>query len=143
MEMIISSSAEDTYNAGAKIALYLKPNDVIALIGDVGAGKTVFTKGIAKGLDINEVVSSPTFTLLKEYDGRFKLCHFDVYRITDVDEMFETGFFEHMENDGVIVVEWADIIDEILPKKHIKISIEKTGDNERIINIEKIDREII
>ncbi|MBO4461473.1 MAG: tRNA (adenosine(37)-N6)-threonylcarbamoyltransferase complex ATPase subunit type 1 TsaE, partial [Lachnospiraceae bacterium] len=93
---------------------------------DLGVGKTVFTKGFGAGLDIEEPINSPTFTIIQVYDeGRLPLYHFDVYRIGDVEEMDEIGFDEYVYGDGVSLIEWANLIEEIIPKKHTEILIEK------------------
>lgn len=125
--MIIETrNEEETYVAGMKIGNEAKPGDVIALIGDLGVGKTIFTKGIAKGLKIDEIVNSPTFTILQIYDsGRMPLYHFDVYRISDIEEMEEIGYTEYFYGDGVCLIEWANLIEDILPPDYKKITIEK------------------
>ncbi|MCQ2081560.1 MAG: tRNA (adenosine(37)-N6)-threonylcarbamoyltransferase complex ATPase subunit type 1 TsaE [Lachnospiraceae bacterium] len=103
-----------------------KKGDVYTLIGDLGVGKTVFTQGFAKGLGITEYVNSPTFTILQVYDeGRLSLNHFDVYRIGDVSEMDEIGFDDYVYSDGVSLIEWANLIEEILPDQYTRITIQK------------------
>ncbi|MBQ0079124.1 MAG: tRNA (adenosine(37)-N6)-threonylcarbamoyltransferase complex ATPase subunit type 1 TsaE [Eubacterium sp.] len=121
---------EETNAFGAELAEKLKPGDVIAMVGDLGTGKTTLTKAIAKGLGIEDVITSPTFTIVKEYDdGRLPLYHFDVYRIGDIDEMYELGYEEYFYGQGVSVVEWADIIEELIPEDAIRLNIEY-GENE-------------
>ena len=132
----ISGSSEDTFNIGREFAGQLKPGDTVALNGVLGAGKTVFVKGIAAGLNIPDMVTSPTFTIVKEYSGDVKLYHFDVYRITSEEEMEETGYYECLE-DGICIIEWAELIENILPEKCIRIMIEHTGDSTRRITIER------
>ena len=106
-----------------------RPGEVYTLIGDLGVGKTVFTKGLAAGLGIKEPVSSPTFTILQEYEeGRLPFYHFDVYRIGDVEEMDEIGYEDYFYGDGVCLIEWADLIREILPEHYKEIRIEKDLD---------------
>lgn len=132
-----SFSAEDTFALGEKIAKASKPGDVILLNGDLGTGKTVFTKGFGKGLAIEEPVSSPTFTILQIYDsGRMPLYHFDVYRIADVEEMDEIGYEDYFYGQGVTLIEWASLIEEILPEKRTEITIEK--DIEKGVDYRKI-----
>ena len=125
---------EETYAFGAKLAKKLKPGTVIAMVGDLGTGKTTLTKAIAKGLGVKETITSPTFTIVKEYeDGRMPLYHFDVYRIGDIDEMYELGYEEYFYGQGVCIVEWADIIEELIPDDAIRINIEYgTNEGERI-----------
>lgn len=121
---------QQTEAFGRNLAARLKPGDVIALTGDLGTGKTTLTKAIAHGLGISEVITSPTFTIVKEYeDGRLPLYHFDVYRIGDPDEMFELGYEEYFYGDGVCVIEWADLIEDLLPEEAIRIQLEY-GQNE-------------
>lgn len=121
-----SFSCEDTYNFGKKLGSEATPGQIYTLIGDLGVGKTVFTQGFAKGLGIEDTVNSPTFTILQIYDeGRLTLNHFDVYRIGDVSEMDEIGFDEYVYSDGVSLIEWANLIEEILPKEYTQILIEK------------------
>ena len=126
-EFVIESfSAEDTYRCGYEYGQKARRGQVYCLYGDLGVGKTVFTQGFAKGLGIEEPVSSPTFTIVQEYeDGRLPLYHFDVYRISDPDEMYEVGFDDYVEGDGVCFIEWAGLIEEILPECRTEITIEK------------------
>ncbi len=132
MKKIFESVNEQaTYQYALNMGKEAKPGQIIALVGDLGTGKTVFSKGFAKGLGIDEVVSSPTFTLLQVYEsGRLPLYHFDVYRIGDVSEMDETGYEDCFYGKGVTLIEWAELIEEILPEKIIKITIEKDDDME-------------
>lgn len=121
-----SKSTEDTFEIGMRLGEMAKAGEVYTLTGDLGVGKTVFTQGFAKGLGIEESVNSPTFTILQIYeDGRLPLYHFDVYRIGSVDEMDETGFEEYIMGEGVSLIEWADLIEEILPEDRTRILIEK------------------
>lgn len=121
-----SKSAKDTFQIGMRLGQMAEAGEVYTLTGDLGVGKTVFTQGFAKGLDIEQAVNSPTFTILQIYEsGRLPLYHFDVYRIGSVDEMDETGFEEYMMGEGVSLIEWADLIEEILPEKCTRILIEK------------------
>lgn len=121
-----SSSEQETFALGEKIGKEAVPGSVYALLGDLGVGKTVFTKGFAKGLGISEHVSSPTFTILQVYDeGRLPLYHFDVYRIGDPEEMEEIGYEDYFFGDGVCLVEWANLIEELMPEQTTWIRIEK------------------
>jgi tRNA threonylcarbamoyladenosine biosynthesis protein TsaE len=124
--VIESNSKEETYNAGVQLGQNAAPGQVYCIYGDLGVGKTIISKGVAAGLGITEVVNSPTFTIVKEYDeGRLPLYHFDVYRIGDVDEMDEIGYNEMVYGDGVCLIEWANLIEEILPDTYTRIDIEK------------------
>lgn len=121
-----SFKAEDTYNIGRELAQQCKPGDVLLLDGDLGVGKTVFTKGFGRGLGIEEPISSPTFTIMQIYEeGRLPLYHFDVYRIADVEEMDEIGYEDYFYGEGVCLIEWATLIQELLPKNAISVKIEK------------------
>ncbi len=125
--MIIKNEME-TAAFGMDLGRRVCSGTVIALTGDLGAGKTTLTKAIAQGLGIADMITSPTFTLVKEYgSGRLPLYHFDVYRIGDVDEMYELGYEEYFYGNGVCVVEWADLIEELLPENAIRIQIEYGG----------------
>lgn len=119
-------SADETYEYGRKMGEEARPGDVYCLTGELGVGKTVFTQGFAAGLGIREGVSSPTFTIVQEYEeGRMPFYHFDVYRIGDVEEMEEIGFEEYIYGEGVCLIEWADLIREILPQDFVGICVEK------------------
>lgn len=123
---IESLKTEDTYQAGFLLGKQAKPGEIYCLSGDLGVGKTVFTQGFAKGLQIEEPVSSPTFTIIQEYEeGRLPFYHFDVYRISDIAEMDEIGYEDYFYGGGVCLIEWADLIEEILPKNITTITIEK------------------
>ena len=124
--VIETNSPEETFRAGKELGEIAEPGQVFTLTGDLGVGKTVFTQGLAKGLGIEESVNSPTFTIVQVYDGgRLPFYHFDVYRIGDVEEMDEVGFEDYVMGDGVSLIEWANLIEEILPKKRTDILIEK------------------
>ena len=125
--MIFESFCEaDTFELGVKIGKEAKPGDVYTLIGDLGVGKTALTKGVAQGLGIREPISSPTFTIVQVYDeGRIPFYHFDVYRIGDVEEMDEIGYEDYVDGEGVSLIEWANLIEEILPDHFTEIKIEK------------------
>ena len=135
-----SHSREETIKFAANLAAKSKPGDVYTLTGDLGVGKTVFAKGFAKGLGVTEPVTSPTFTIVQEYlSGRLPFFHFDVYRIADPDEMEETGFYDYLDRGGVVLIEWAELIEDILPLPRTSIKIEKdlNGDDDyRLITVE-------
>ena len=141
MEEILTKSAGETFALGERIAESLKAGDVIALSGDLGVGKTVFSQGIASGLGISDIVCSPTFTILQEYhSGRLPLYHYDVYRLGDPSEMEEIGYLDYFYGDGVCLVEWAEQIEELLPETCIRVTIEKLpeeGDDLRRIRVER------
>lgn len=119
-------SPQETAELGMRLGKAAKPGDVYALTGDLGTGKTVFTQGIAKGLGITEPVSSPTFTIVQIYEGaRMPLYHFDVYRIGDIEEMDEIGYEDYIYGDGLALIEWSNLITEILPSRRTDIAIEK------------------
>ena len=119
-------SAAETHAIGKKIGETAKPGDVYTLVGDLGVGKTVFTQGIADGLGITEPVSSPTFTIVQVYEeGRMPFYHFDVYRIGDIEEMDEIGYEDYFYGEGLCMIEWANLIEEILPDKRYDVTIEK------------------
>jgi len=124
--IVDSNSTEETYNLGKKLGMEAKPGMVYTLVGDLGVGKTVFTQGFADGLGITEPVNSPTFTIVQVYDeGRLPFYHFDVYRIGDSEEMYEVGYEEYVYGDGVSLIEWANLIEDILPKNYTSVTIEK------------------
>lgn len=131
MYEIISNNPETTYSIGKQVGQLLEPNDLLLLEGDLGAGKTTFTKGLAAGLEIKKNVNSPTFTIIKEYKGRLPLFHMDVYRIEDAFE--DLGFDEYFECGGVTVIEWAHMIKEQLPDEHLTVFIYHKGDERRKI----------
>ena len=139
MEKIaVLKTPQETEALGIELAKELQPGAVIALTGDLGAGKTHLTKAIAKGLGITETLTSPTFTIVCEYDsGRLPLYHFDVYRINDTDELFEIGFEEYLHRGGVCIIEWADLLEEgLLPEETIYINMAYAeGETERICTI--------
>ena len=126
VKIIESYSPEDTLNLGREMGKNAQPGDVYTLIGDLGVGKTVFTQGIAEGLEIEESICSPTFTIVQVYEeGRMPFYHFDVYRIGDVEEMDEIGYEDYFYGEGLCMIEWANLIEEILPSKRKEITIEK------------------
>lgn len=118
-------SFEETVELGKKFGRILKPGDVVCLSGDLGTGKTAFTNGIAKELGIDSYITSPTFTLVNEYQGKYPLYHFDVYRIADPEEMFDIGFEEYLNGEGITIIEWGELIWPILPSDIIRVNIGK------------------
>lgn len=140
--MIIESfETKDTYELGRKLGKEAKPGQVLCLYGDLGVGKTVFTQGFAKGLEIEEPISSPTFTIVQIYEeGRLPFYHFDVYRIGSIDEMDEIGYENYVYGTGVCLIEWANLIEEILPDHYTTVVIEKDlnrGFDYRKISVEE------
>ncbi len=121
-----TNSEEETREVGRKLSSFAAPGSVYTLTGDLGVGKTVFTQGFAEGLGVTEAVNSPTFTIVQEYEeGRIPFYHFDVYRIADPDELEMIGFDDYIDGDGVSLIEWANLIWDILPEKRVDILIEK------------------
>lgn len=139
------NTINETTKLGSNLGKMLKPGDVICLTGDLGTGKTHITKGIALGLGITDIITSPTFNIVNEYTtGRLKLNHFDVYRVSDPDEIYEIGFDDYIYSDAVSIIEWANYIEEILPSEFIYINIEKNlkkGENYRKITIKTYPKE--
>lgn len=143
IKVIESFSPDDTLELGRSMGKAAEPGDVYTLIGDLGVGKTVFTQGIAEGLEIDESICSPTFTIVQVYEeGRMPFYHFDVYRIGDVEEMDEIGYEDYFYGDGLCMIEWANLIEEILPSRRKEITIEKDlekGFDYRRITIKEIE----
>ena len=135
----ILKNLDETRRFGQELASYLTPNTIIALTGDLGAGKTTLSKAIAQGLGVTETLTSPTFTIVCEYDtGRLPLYHFDVYRVNDSEELFEIGFEDYLHRGGVCLIEWANLLEEgLLPEGIITINLEYgDSEDERILTIE-------
>lgn len=130
------SSLKETEEFGIKLGKLLKSGDIVCLNGDLGAGKTTMTKSIGLGLGVDEYITSPTFTLINMYRGRTVVYHFDVYRLVEVEELYDIGFDEYFYGDGVCIIEWAEKIEKLLPEERLDIYIEK-GNNpdERILHI--------
>ena len=145
IKIIESFSAEETLELGRRMGRNARPGDLYTLIGDLGVGKTVFTQGIAEGLDIEESICSPTFTIVQVYEeGRMPFYHFDVYRIGDVEEMDEIGYEDYFYGEGLCMIEWANLIEEILPSTRKEIIIEKDlqkGFDYRKITIKEINED--
>lgn len=138
---IRTTSPEETSALAEKLGTLLDAGDVVTLEGDLGAGKTTFTKGLAKGLGVKRVVNSPTFTIIKEYKGRVPFYHMDVYRLEDSDE--DLGFEEYFDGEGVTVVEWARFIADRLPEDRLNINISRTGDEDRELKLNPVGERFI
>ncbi|MBP5164302.1 MAG: tRNA (adenosine(37)-N6)-threonylcarbamoyltransferase complex ATPase subunit type 1 TsaE [Lachnospiraceae bacterium] len=138
----VSASPEETEAVAAELAKEVSAGSIYTLSGDLGAGKTVFAKGFAKGLGISSPVTSPTFTLVNEYhEGRLPLFHFDVYRLGEAEELYDTGFFDYLSRGGVCLIEWAERVEEIIPKPYFSIVIEKDlsrGEDFRSITLKEM-----
>ena len=140
MHSYTTNCEAETFELAKKIAKNLKPGDVLALYGDLGCGKTVFARGIAAGLGIEDEVTSPTFALVHEYHGsENSLYHFDMYRVSGYESLCSTGFFDYMDMRGILLIEWSENIEEHLPEDAIKITIERTGDDTRQITVENLN----
>ena len=139
MKQIKTCSPDETMLAGKALGDILNRGDIVCLTGDLGTGKTAFTNGIARALGIEDYITSPTFTIVNEYKTEVPLYHFDVYRISDPDEMYDIGFEEYLYGDGVVVIEWAELIKDILPDDLIWVKIDKdlnSGFEKRVIGID-------
>lgn len=136
MQIYAANTADDTFSIGESLGQSVRQGDVIALYGGLGAGKTVFAKGIAKGLGVSEDVTSPTFTLLRQYKGRLTLCHFDLYRIEDEQELEHIGFYDYLGADNVCVIEWPENALELTAT--IIVRIEGSGSEQRRIEVEEM-----
>lgn len=140
MQKIITASPAETEALGEKIAARLSGGEVLALFGGMGMGKTAFTRGLARGLGVADGVSSPTFALVHEYHGRLSVYHFDMFRVTDWDDLYSTGFFDYLESGGVLVIEWSENIEGALPVNAVRIEIQNgAAENERIFQIEGME----
>ena len=134
--LIQTHSAEETRTLGEKLSGRLQAGDVVVLEGELGAGKSELARGIARGLGVKETVTSPSFTILNVYEsGRIPLYHFDWYRLESAEELYELGMDEYLGGDGIAVVEWAERCPEVVPEGSMRIRIEATGEDERIIEI--------
>jgi tRNA threonylcarbamoyladenosine biosynthesis protein TsaE len=135
MVKIHLENEEKTKDIGYKLGKLLDKKSILCLIGDLGAGKTTLTQSIAKGLEVDDYITSPTFTIVNEYDGRIPLYHFDVYRIGSSDEMYDIGFDEYINSDGVCIIEWANLIEDILPDEYLYIDLKyKENGREMILS---------
>ncbi|WBY64772.1 MAG: tRNA threonylcarbamoyladenosine biosynthesis protein TsaE [Thermocaproicibacter melissae] len=140
MYELITKSPAETEAFGKKLGELLGPGSVVALFGEMGVGKTALTRGIAAGLGIPEGVSSPTFALVHQYDGRLPVYHFDMYRVETWDDLYSTGFFDYLDSGGVIIIEWSENIENAIPENAIRIHLKRgKSENERIISCEGVD----
>jgi len=140
MTKIKTFSTEETTKEGFRLGNELKLGNVVCLDGDLGAGKTAFVKGIAQALGIDKYITSPTFTIVNQYEGKILLYHFDVYRIANAEDMLEMGFEEYLSPEAIVVIEWASLIQKILPSTRIEVLIELSNEpNERTITIEHVN----
>lgn len=131
---IITNSPEETIKLGQKLSRYLKPQDIIALFGNLGSGKTTLVKGIGSGLGVKKKeVNSPSFVLVKEYKGRLPIYHFDLYRIKNIKQIYGLGYEEYFFNQGVSVIEWAERAKKLLPKEYLAIKLFVKGKNKRLL----------
>ncbi len=135
MEEYISNSEKETEEIGARFAKQLPPGSVVAMYGDLGAGKTAFVRGMAQGMGIDAHVSSPTFTIVNEYPGERELIHFDMYRLSSSDELFDIGWEDYLNRGAVCAVEWSENVKDAFFGDEISVTIEKTGDSSRRITI--------
>ncbi|MEF9971159.1 MAG: tRNA (adenosine(37)-N6)-threonylcarbamoyltransferase complex ATPase subunit type 1 TsaE [Oscillospiraceae bacterium] len=132
---IFTNSAAETENAGEKLAKTLVPGSVVAMYGDLGAGKTAFVRGMARGLNSKNRVTSPTFTIVNEYEGDMELFHFDMYRLGSSDELFDIGWEDYLARNGVCVVEWSENVGDAFDGTEISVLIEKLSENQRKITL--------
>ena len=139
MPTYISHSEQDTEDLGARLAARLRGGSVVAMYGDLGAGKTAFVRGMARGLGLSCRVSSPTFTIVNEYLGERELIHFDMYRLSGADELFEIGWEDYLSRGAVCAVEWSENVQDAFFGDEIKVTIEKLGDTDRKIAIEGVE----
>ena len=139
---LLSHSPEDTEDIGARLAEQLEPGAVVAFTGDLGAGKTAFTRGLARGLGVTDRVTSPTFTIVNEYEGgRLPLFHFDMYRLGSADELFDIGWEDYLRRGGVCAVEWSENIADALEEDAVRVDIRRgTSDQERVITIAGVSK---
>lgn len=142
MITIITKSAAETGDLGRALGKILKPNDVVALSGELGSGKTTFIQGLASGLGIEDFVSSPSFTIINEYYGNIPLYHVDLYRLEEIDDIEALGIEEYFGRGGVVAVEWAERMKGLIPRKHMDVTFEPAGENERKIKIEPLGQRI-
>ena len=140
MQIVITNSEQETEALGARFAERLPGGTVVAMYGDLGAGKTAFVRGMARGMGLNCRVSSPTFTIVNEYLGERELIHFDMYRIADENELETTGFYDYPQQESVFAVEWSENIEAALPKDTMFLTLQRTGDEERRITLKGDER---
>jgi tRNA threonylcarbamoyladenosine biosynthesis protein TsaE len=126
MSTWLSRSEEDTFQFGSRIGKNAKTGDILLLYGNLGSGKTVLTKGIAQGAGVTAMVTSPTFTLMNQYAGKFPVYHFDIYRLNDPEELYDLDYEEYLYGDGIAIVEWPERMMDLLPREYLKVTLEKT-----------------
>ena len=149
MTKIYLEDENKTKEIGYKLGKLLTENSIICLVGDLGAGKTTLTQSIAKALEVDDYITSPTFTIVNEYEGKYPLYHFDVYRIGSSDEIYDIGYYEYIENGGVCIIEWANLIEDILPDEYLYINLKYLNNSREMIlkpfgnKYEKIVEELI
>ncbi len=131
---IITKSPEETKNLGKEVSKLTKPGDLLAFYGELGAGKTCFIQGISQGLEVKDYVTSPSFTIINEYQGKVPVYHFDLFRLDDDEDIFELGYEEYFYGEGLTVIEWAEKIEQLLPKEHLKIDIKFKDRYQRTIS---------
>lgn len=136
---IITKSETETQQAGAELVKTLAPGSVVAMYGDLGAGKTAFVRGMTRGLGIDFPVSSPTFNVVNEYPGKVPMFHFDMYRLGSADELFDIGWDDYLERGGICAVEWSENVEEAFEPGTVKVTITKLGDSEREITVEVME----
>lgn len=136
-KLFISNSPEETFEIAKEFSSLLKAGDVVALIGNLGTGKTIFVKGICVGLNASENPLSPTFSIINEYKGKFLIYHFDFYRIKDIEELYDIGYEDYFNDESICLIEWADLFEDVLPENHIRVIIDfSEKENQRKITIE-------
>lgn len=133
-----SHSVNETIRFGEYIGNYAEPSCLICLYGDLGSGKTILSKGIVKGAGIDDMVTSPTFALMNQYHGRLPIYHFDIYRLNRPDELYDLDYEEYLYGDGIAIVEWPERMEELIPDQYLKITIQKSGGDDRLITVESI-----
>lgn len=149
MNKIYLKNEQETGEVGYRLGQLLNKGDVVCLIGDLGAGKTTITKSIAKALEVDDYITSPTFTIVNEYDGKYPLYHFDVYRISSSEDMYEIGFEEYLYGEGICIIEWANLIEDMLPEEYMSIELNYKDEGREMIltpygdHYENIVKEII
>jgi len=137
---VVTNSEKETRQVGFDLAKKLRPGTVLAFYGDLGAGKTTFTKGLAAGLGIDTEITSPTYTIVNEYEtGKTPLIHFDMYRLNSADDLFEIGWDDYLERGAILAVEWSENVEEAFPEDTVRIKIHKDGDTRRVITITGIE----
>jgi len=132
---IITKSPEDTQKLGKEISKLIKPGDLLAFYGELGAGKTCLIQGISQGLEVKDYVISPSFTIINEYKGKILVFHFDLFRLSNIEEILDLGYEEYFYGEGLTVIEWAEKIENLLPRDHLKIDIKFKSYYERIISL--------